>query len=297
MNKRKNLHVWVSDYSENSGEGRLARLFIKKIKKENYYKEIILSQKKILRSKYISSFKGIIFCWKKFLNNENICYLNYLPFWNFFLFIFLPPTTLLGPITGGAKFSKKNFSNYIIRKIIFYIFYKISEIFVNLRQKDKIIFSTDLLKNNLSGYTLKKSEFNFVFYNFNYKKKCKKKIDFLVYFRKHQNKKHFFPIELIKKLLEQDFKIHVVGDKLNLPKIVNHKTISNTKINKLQAIAKYTLASGENLYSFFTVEAISNNMKILVDLNDKIKINFFKRSFIKINYIKEKNFKFLKKCK
>ena len=296
MTKKNNLYVWVSDYSENTGEGRLARLYIKKIKDKNEYKRIILNQKKILKSKYFSSIIGILYCWKKFINNQNICYLNYLPFWNFFLFIFLPPQTLLGPITGGARFSKKNIINYFIRGIIFKFFYKISEIFLYFRQVE-IIFSTNLLKKNLSKYILKRSKFNFIFYNFELKKKYKKKIDFLIYFRKHKNKKHFFSIKLIKKLIRKNFKIHIVGDFLDLPKVVNHKFLSNSKIMKLQAISKYTLASGENLYSFFTIEAISNHMKILVNINEKIKINFFKRSFIKLNYEKEKNFKFLKKCK
>ena len=294
MIKRNNLYIWVSDFSKNSGEGRLARLFIKRLKKKN--RNLIFNQKKTLRLKYFSSLRGIIYCWEKYLDNQNVCFLNYLPFWNFFIFILLPPKTLLGPITGGAKFSKKNLINYIIRKFLFNIFYKISEIFVNLRH-DKIIFSTDLLKNKLSKYTIKKSEFNFVLYDFNFKKKYKKTIDFLIYFRKHQNKNYFFPFSFIKKLLKKNYKIHIVGDKLNLPKIINHKFISNSKINKLQSVSKYTIASGENLYSFFTIEAISNHMKILVNSNEKIKINFFKRSFIKTDYMKEKKFKFLKKCK
>ena len=105
MAKNK-LFVWTCDFSENSGEGKLARLFIKKLNNNNEYK-IIFNQKKILHNKYTSTINGIFYCWAKYLKNEKVCYLNYLPLWNILLFIFLPPKTLLGPITGGANYKKK----------------------------------------------------------------------------------------------------------------------------------------------------------------------------------------------
>ena len=33
---------------------------------------------------------------------SGICYVNFLPLWNFFLFMFLPKQTILGPITGSV---------------------------------------------------------------------------------------------------------------------------------------------------------------------------------------------------
>ena len=141
---KKKLFVWVCDYSENSGEGRLARLFIKELNLQNQFK-IILSQKKIIKNKYISTLQGIIYCWNNYLKNEKVCYLNYLPFWNFLIFIFLPPQTILGPITGGANYSKLNIFSYFIRGLIFPLFYKISEFALKFRDND-LIFSTELLK-------------------------------------------------------------------------------------------------------------------------------------------------------
>ena len=118
---KKILNIWVCDYSENTGEGRLARLFIKNLKL-NQNNRLKFNQKKILRSKYFSTIQGIIFCWIKYLNNQKVCYLNYLPLWNFLIFIFLPPKTILGPITGGADYSKNINLNYFIRAFIFPIF-------------------------------------------------------------------------------------------------------------------------------------------------------------------------------
>ena len=100
MSSKKNkLYVWSSDYSKNSGEGKLARLFIKKLNQKRKYKFILNKQRKY--HKYISPFIGIIYCWEKYVNNKQVCYLNYLPLWNSLLFLLLPPKTLLGPITGS----------------------------------------------------------------------------------------------------------------------------------------------------------------------------------------------------
>ena len=68
----------------------------------------------------------------------------------FFYFFLLPPKTILGPITGGAFYNRENMINYLIRNNFFPIFYKISEIALNLRFKRKLFFSTELLKKYLS---------------------------------------------------------------------------------------------------------------------------------------------------
>ena len=106
--------------------------------------EYLLKKDRLKRSKikqkYLSTIFGIIYCWKKFLKDERVCYLNYLPLWNFLIFIFLPPKTILGPITGGALYNKSNKINYLIRKMFFPIFYKFSELALILRFKNELIF-------------------------------------------------------------------------------------------------------------------------------------------------------------
>ena len=281
---KKKLFIWTCDYSENSGEGKLARLFVKNL---NYKKKFILifNQKKILKKRYISTIMGIIYCWKKYLNKQKVCYLNYLPLWNFFIFIFLPPKTIMGPITGGANFSKSNIFNSVIRGLIFPFFYKLSELALNLRN-NKIIFSTDLLKKYLFKKTILKSNFNFVIKNFVFKKKpkIKKKFDFIIYYRKHLNKNDFFLNEFIKTLNRYNLKICVVGEKLNIPSVKNYGFLSNKKINYLQSKSRYTIASNENLYTFFVLECLSNNVKILVKKGMRKKINLFKKKFIELDF-------------
>ena len=80
------------------------------------------------------------------------------------------------------------------------------------------------------------------------------------------------------------FKINIVGDKLNIHNVINYGHINNNELSKLQARAKYTIASNENIYSLFTLECIAQNVKILVNKSDKLKIKFYKDSFLKINF-------------
>ena len=293
MNK-KTIFIWTCDYSETTGEGKLARLFIKKINFTKTY-NCKINQKATSSSRYMSSIVGIFYCWLKYLGNKKVCYLNYLPLWNFFIFIFLPPKTIIGPITGGANFTKTNKINYFIRGIIFPLFYKISEFFINLRFRKDIIFSTDLLKKYLSQKTIKKSKFNFILNIFQRKKKIKKKIDLLIYYRKHKNKEMFFPYNLIKTLVKNKFNIIIIGDKLNISKVKNLGIVSAKKVSKLQSIAKYTIASGENLYSFFIIECLANNVQVIINNHYKNKTKFYKNKFVKINYEKLNNLKKLKR--
>ena len=138
-----NIFVWSSDYENFTGEGLLARCFV-----ENYFKnkgtiKIIsnnsdyilkkkysfLKKKKYFNTfltKYLYPFYGVILVWYYHLKGKQTCYVNYLPLWNFLIFILLPKETILGPITGNIY--KDNFYNLntFFRKIIFPIFYFIS---------------------------------------------------------------------------------------------------------------------------------------------------------------------------
>lgn len=282
-NQKEKLFIWVSDYSPNTGEGKLARLFIKEIKKDNNY-NLIFNQKKILNSKYFSSILGIIYCWEKYLKNQKVCFLNYLPLWNILIFIFLPPKTILGPITGGSKYNDSNLSDYLLRGLLFKNFYIISEFFLNLRNC-KILFSTDLLRPFLGKKIISKSQFNFILKSYILKKKRKKIIDFIIYNRKHKNKQKFFPINFVKNLIKYKFKILIIGDSLDLPSIKNIGYVSNNKVSYLQSISKYTISSDENIYSFFTLECISNNVTVIINKNKKFRpIKKFKKNFVKINF-------------
>ena len=279
--------MWTCDYSENTGEGKLARIFLEhlKIKKNNIIK--VSAASGILNFKYLSPFIGILYCWKHYLTNKRVGYINYLPLWNFFLFILLPPKTILGPITGGANFSNDKDLNYFIRKFVFPILYNISQYFLSIRLKE-IIFSTDLLKKYLSKKIKSKSKFNFIIENLFFPKKHlkNKDIDFLFYYRKHKNKINFFPYKFIKMLAHEGYKISVIGDKLDIKKIKNYGFLKNKMVNKLQSRARFTITTGENIYSIFTVECLSNGVKILINKKYNKQIKFLKKKFILTDFNK-----------
>jgi hypothetical protein len=296
------IYCWACDISKNTGEGNLAQIFLKNLG-TNYNIHVFNLQKlnvtnsfllKILSYKYISPLVGLIFCWYIFFQKKKISYINYLPLWNCILFIFLPPQTILGPITGGANF--KNNNKLFVRKYIFPLLYKISEIFINFRL-NKINFSTDLLKPFLKKSTIAKSNFNYIFNLVKKKNKNVKDIDFLIYYRKHKNKESFFPYNFIKKLISLNFKVHIIGDYLNFSSVTNYGYIDNKFVNLILSKTFYTLASNENLYSLFTIESINNHVKIIVDKNQFKKIKFFKENFICLDFNKIYNINSLKSIK
>jgi len=274
---KKKFYCWACDYKNDTGEGNLARLFIKKNYSHDKCQVFTLNNLKFLDYKYLSPLIGTLFCWYFFLMRKKTVYLNYLPLWNFLLFIFLPPGTTFGPITGGANY-KKN----ILRKFFFPFFYKISEFFLNLRDI-KIYFSTELLKHYLSRTTIRKSSFNYIFNYYKKKKIQIKTIDFLIYYRTHKNKEAFFPYNLIKILLQLNYRIHIIGDYLKNFQVINHGKLNNNNINRLLSKTCFSIASEENIYSLFTIECINNGVKILVDDQQKSKIKFFKKNFIILN--------------
>ena len=281
--KKKRLYIWTSDYSTNTGDGNLARLFVNYLKKENKF-SIKFIQKKRLVYKYFSPFYGVFCCWKFFLKKQKVGYVNYLPMWNFLIFLLLPPKAIIGPITGGSNYSNSNYLNIFIRGIIFPFFYKISEVIINIRFNN-VVFSTDLLKKYLFKKTKKISKFNFVFNHLIKIKKKKRKIyDLIIYYRKHRNKLYSFPYNIIEELSKLDIKILVIGDKLMINKIKNCGYINSKKIKDLQSKSRFTITSNENIYTLFTLECLSNNVKIITDIKNKNEIKFYKKDFIMVNF-------------
>ena len=289
------LYVWASDYAENSGEGKLARIFLKYLKDKKNYKIRKNKISKKMYNKYLSPFIGILYCWKNYLKNKKVGYVNYLPLWNFFIFLLLPPKTILGPITGGAKYSNSYKFSFYIRKYLFPIFYKISEFFLLIRQTE-INFSTHLLRDNLSNELKKKSKFDFLIKNIAIKKfnNKQKKIDLILYYRKHKNKESFFPYEFIRKVSKSGLKICVIGDKLNIKNVKNYGYLKNNDVQKLQSLSKFTIVSGENIYSIFTVECLLNDVKVLIDKKHYNQTSFFKKKFVIINFDKINTFLIVK---
>ena len=280
MFKNNEIYVWACDSNINTGEGQLGNLFLKDLKKKN---KVILIRNNFFRKKnsffhkYLLPYVGIFKLWLYYYCNKKICYLNYLPFWNFLIFLLIPPKTILGPITGGAITNKKKLN--IIRDFIFPIFYFFSEIILKLRRK-KILFATDLVKK----YLIYSNSSNY-FWNYQLKKidkikynYIKKDIDFLIYNRIHSNKEKSL-IEKILNKIDKKKKIYIVGDIIYNPCVRNLGYVSNIKINKLLERTKFSIVTSENIFSFFIMESIKNNVITIYDKKMK-KIQYLRKFFI-----------------
>ena len=274
--KKKIFYFWASDVRKNSGEGVLANQFLLDIRK--YYKKPFIininkSNKKYntFNHKYFINFFGALKLWKYYWQGHKTIYINYLPIWNFIVLLFLPPKTILGPITGSLLYNKKSLLDSIARGLLVNIFKNISLFIIFLRQKN-ILFSTELLKSSVKKNKIERCYFNYVLKIFPGFLKIKKKkyIDFLIYNRKHNNKNSALVEYFIKNTLDKNYRITVVGDPINLKNIDNRGYISREKVKSLLANTKCTFGSSENLYTLFVLDAISSNVLIFYDKRLKI---------------------------
>ena len=234
-----------------------------KYQKKNLRKNNLIF--KGLFHRYIYPIVGVIYLWKLYFQSKKVLYLNYIPLWNFLIFIFLPPNSLIGPITGTIK----------KRKIYFLlnIFERISIEIIKLRFK-KIIFSNNFFKHkyNLVG---KKFKFNFILNDFrkNFNRE-KKDYDLIIYYRNISDKYNQYLFKLVNRLKKGN-KIVTIGDNLYLKGIKNFGYVNRNKAKKIISKSSYALNNPENLYSFFFQDCMSYNLTIFYNKDFK-KYNIFK---------------------
>ena len=283
-----NYIIWCCDYNKNTGEGRLAEKFISSFFLKKRIK-ILYPKNKFFLSNYFYQIYGIFVLWFFFLLKKKTVYLNYLPLWNFLIYLLSPPNTIFGPITGSIQINKRKKIKSILRLRLFPMLYKISLKLLYYRTK-KIIFATNVLSKFIDDKTLKKTELNFILKDLKYSKnKSKKKINLIVYYRKHENKFFDHHIEFIKEKLKKKEKVIIVGDKLNIEGVSNFGRIKKKKIFDLIKISKYALSGDDNLLSFFNIDCIQNNVKVIFNY----KLNFQKnrlniKQFVAYNFEKKK---------
>ena len=280
-NIKKHFYVWSSDCFSNTGEGKLAILYLRslyrynddsKIEVETPYNKFIVNKncnflisKKLNYNfyiKYITPILGIFKLWINYFKKKKIIYLNYLPLWNSFIFFLSPPGTIFGPITGGIYKKKIMNINYFLRRFVFPLIYKINIKILFFRKK-KILFSTSLLRNFIPKKKLHKCIFDFQIL-YLYKKKInnnRKSKSLLIYFRKHSNKNYNFQTEIIKSFHKSN--IFIFGDYYNSKLVKNFGTISTIKLKNLLKKSKYVVAGLENYASFFLLDCYLNNIGLI----------------------------------
>lgn len=264
------IFYWSSDSSAKSGEGILANKFLSDLKK--YKKSQVIKVpnnykfQNITIKNYIYPFIGIFKLWIKYLKGYKICYINYLPLWNFLIFFLLPSKVILGPITGTIS-SERNF-------LFKTIFEKIS-IFIIKIKFDKCLFAnnfySNFFKSHFHNYIIKNLKFSKI-------KKKKKVYDFVFYYRKKYDDKLIL-FHLIKYLNQKKYKIVVIGEKINLKNIICFGSVRRKKLNNILLKTRCAIANKENLYSYFTQNCLTYNLTV-----------FYNHEFTKLEKFKLNNF-------
>lgn len=301
LNKNK-IYIWANDYSSDTGEGRLARnftiliqnqfpnsLIIVKTPKEKFiFKEYKICKSYIFYKnnffyKYLWFFYGVFYLWR---NRKNkIVYINYLPLWNFLIFLLLPKKTILGPITGGVNVNKIDNLENFVRILLFPIFYKISLHIISLKFR-KIFFSTNLLKKYVPKKNRKYFFFGYVyslFLNKNYLIKKNKIYDLIFYNRNYNSKKNYLVKNIILEL-PKELKVCVIGDKCEGESFINKGYVSHHQVLKLISRSKMAFGTSENLLSLFAIDCYNLGVKLIYDKNTLLNNVISKKNSLIINY-------------
>lgn len=77
-----------------------------------------------------------------------------------------------------------------------------------------------------------------------------------------------------------------MGDNLRIFGVKNIGYVDNKKINLLLSKTFFSISSGENPYSLFSIECINNHVKIIAEKKQEKDFNFFKDSFLFLDYKK-----------
>ena len=282
--------AWCNDYNKNTGEGKLARKFIRKFGKNKV--KVITPRLNFFLSNYIFQTTGIFVLWYYYFRLKKLIYLNYTPLWNSLIFLFSPPGTIFGPITGSIQINKIRNIKSFLRFYIFPILYIFNLKILLLRSK-KIIFATNILDKFINKNPEKKIITNFILQDLKFSKKNlgRRKYDLIIYYRNHENKFFDHHLNFIKKELKKGKKIVTVGEKTNIKGIKEFGKIGSNRLLNLIRSSKFSLSGDDNLFSLFNLECMQHGVKIIFNHNLKFQIKKMRKNFFKAyDY---KNIKFL----
>ena len=225
------------------------------------------------------------------LLKKKTIYINYLPIWNFFIFLLLPPKTILGPITGNLKKNRKIFGIIQI-DLLLYLCALISLFILKIRKK-KFFFAHEHLYKKLKKHLWFDCIYNYqLLYFRKSKKNLSKKNNILIYNRSNKSKNIQFLLGILFKKFTFD-EVGVVGKKLNLNFVKNYGYVNHKKLLNILSKFKFALISDENFFSFFALDALSCQVKLIYNQEShEIKNYFVNSQFIKLNKL---NFKTVSK--
>ncbi len=303
--KDKEIYIWACDLDKFRGEGILANEFIKDLRKHSSKKFLIESPKNYHQKinfsfyrNYITPFIGIVKIWKNYLQGKDTCYINFLPIWNFLIFLMLPSKTILGPITGTRYNEKITDLNKFIRKYILTFFSFIS-INILISKRKLVLFSTKNLESQIPKKMRKKAFFNYIVTTIKKKKisSNKKIYDFFFYYRKYSTHNPQFQKKVIEYLAKCKYKIVVAGNRCDVKNVKEIGFVKRNKIRSYLKKTKFSMNEEANFLSFFTIDSLESGCAVICNRNTITSSDIFeKKSLFLIDYrASKKNFLKIKK--
>jgi len=299
------LLFWCSDFNLHDGEGVLAVKLIKDATLLNNCTSTVVTPELIYRVsrskagvtikdrknnlslfskinykksstfyKYILPLMGLFFLNKRQFKYDTLFYMNYLPLWNFLIFMFAGSRIRLGPITGsfvGSDYfsdNRKNNFNVVLRKYVFPALYRLSVRIIKYKKYDLLWPANQAVYHYLSNVkNVCKVLSPSLMYGFLDPSKelmsvRDKKYDILVYFRHHPSKNPDLTIEIIERLMLK-YKVVVIGNDVSLSKVESLGYIPQKDITQLCHQVKLVVSCSNEASGIFFMEVASSGTDLL----------------------------------
>tara|TARA_A100001035_G_C27743636_1_gene482891 strand:- start:24 stop:1091 length:1068 start_codon:yes stop_codon:yes gene_type:complete len=318
---------WAIEFDNLGGEGILARTYIKKLSKSVHEKIIVITPSKIFlvkesrikssirknrshasmqqsknlfKQRFIYPLEGIFIL---FLNRgfKKKIYLNYLPLWQFPIFLMSKIFQFqLGPIVGGVfnKSRYKNLSSNFVRVYLMRFFYFLSVLIIKIF-KIKVIAANSSIDQYLKGFNIfpEVSSINLLPSKENVLRgEVLKDIDIVLYFRNHDSK---YPIEtkkIAKYFSDIGYKVIIFGEKYASGNIKHLGYIDKNSLIDLFSRSKIFINLADNPENLTVFDAISQDCFVVnvvgMELKNELIHTCKKFSDIKVlvgNLLRKKN--------
>ena len=314
---RNIIIVLACDFRNYGGEGVLAREFLKKISyqnKQTTYQVISPSIKSYLQAgKFVNEIEfnnkvnyeslfhkyilPIIYISKAtfILRKHKVLYLNYIPLWNFLIFLIKGRNVDLGQIVSSENDIRFKLSfNNIVRNFFFPLFEKLTFFIIKKKKIKNLVCATPITfekfkkyeANAIDGLFLPKLNKSLNLIN-------EKLYDFCIYYRDHPTRYPLHTLGLIN-YLSKKHKIAVIGNlkyKTKNKNIVLKSNLSREEALKVLKHSNTFINVGDNGYSLMSREAIILGVELILyspSKNLDNHINYLKKKYkVKIKKITE----------
>ena len=277
----------VCDSNSNSGEGRLARIYMEREKEKNLGEREIRVFSNDTRNTFLSfltettAFPAYLWLWRELLRfrkckSVELHVVNYLPIWNFVTFLIVPKTAKLAPVTGSGSINWRHFHGNVyqvvcqvfVRNYILKFFAKISS-YVIKKRKLKVLAATPFVSEILKCKNKKHLYISTVFdpSEIRSSEYLSKKFDIIAYTNDHPLKNNRILASLVEELVLRGIKIAIVANgkcksKFSYNGVTLFENLDHVQMMKLIRQSKSALVCSLEGAGFFAQEAAMRELQV-----------------------------------